>query len=108
MKILIGVGLTVALVTGIFVKGAASPGIALAVAESTSTITTAAVVSSVAPAPNSMSTGADDPIILTVSEPLDASTFDSGAFSVFGRWSGVARGRGDARGGWHADPLRAR
>lgn len=93
MKILIGVGLTVALVTGIFVRGAASPGIALAVAESTSTITTAAVVSSVAPAPNSMSTGADDPIILTVSEPLDAATFDSRAFSVFGRWSGVASGR---------------
>ena len=93
MKTMIGVVVTVALVTGAFIRGAASPGIALEVDGSTVPLTTAAVVSSVTPAPNSMTGGAEDPIVLTLTEALDASTFDAGAFSVFGRWSGVASGR---------------
>ena len=85
MKTLIGVVVSVALVLTVF--------IVLGEGESTSPLTTAEAVISVAPAPNSTSVGTDDPILLTVAEPLDASTFDPGAFSVFGRWSGVASGR---------------
>ena len=93
MKTLLGVALSVALVTGAFVKGDASPGIALAEGEPPPPLTTAALVSSVVPAANSASAGAADPIVLTVTAPLDASTFDPGALAVFGRWSGVAKGR---------------
>ena len=80
MKTMIGVVLTVALVTGLLTRGAGSPGSTLVAGEVTSLLTTAELVSSVAPTPNSMSAGTKDPIVLTVSEPLDASTFDSGAF----------------------------
>ncbi len=93
MKMLIGAVFAAALVTVVFVRGDVSPGIALGVDESTLPLTTAAVVGSVVPAPHSVSGSAADPIVLTLTEPLDASSFDSRSFSVFGRWSGVASGR---------------
>ena len=93
MKTLFGVALSVALVTVVFIKGAASPGVVLAEGENTPPLTTAALVSSVVPAPHSASAGAEDPIVLTVSERLDASSFDPKALAVWGRWSGVAKGR---------------
>ena len=93
MKTMFGVVLSVGLLAAVFIKGAASPGIALAIGEVTAPATTAALVSSVIATPNSASGGAEDPILLTLSEALDASAFEPSAFSVFGRWSGVARGR---------------
>ncbi len=93
MKTLFGFVLSVALVTAVFIKGPASPGIVLAEGEPAAPLTTAALVSSVSPAAHSASTGAEDPIVLTVSEPLDAATFDPKALAVWGRWSGVANGR---------------
>ena len=93
MKTLIGVLLAAAVVTVVFARGDASPPIAAGVDASTLPATTAALVGSAQPAPNSTSGGTADPIVLTLTEPLDGSSFDAGSFSVFGRWSGVASGR---------------
>jgi hypothetical protein len=93
VKMMLGVVLSAVLLTGVFIRGAASPDTALAEGGLGFSLTTAALVSSVVPAPNSASGGAEDPIVLTLSEALDASSFNAESFSVFGRWSGVASGR---------------
>ncbi len=44
------------------------------------------------PSPNSLGAASASPIELVLTEPLDPTSFDSEALSVFGRWSGVRAG----------------
>jgi FG-GAP-like repeat/Bacterial Ig-like domain len=49
-------------------------------------------VTGVVPTPNSLGAGASDAIVVGLTAPLDPTSFDPAALSVYGRWSGVAEG----------------
>jgi len=51
------------------------------------------IVASVSPAPNSAVAGPDTELVLELTTPIDAETWDDSALDVFGRWSGVVQGR---------------
>ncbi|MEN8377123.1 MAG: VCBS repeat-containing protein, partial [Gemmatimonadota bacterium] len=56
-------------------------------------------VSAVSPAPNVVGAGRADPLELTLTQPLSVEDFRPASLSVFGRWSGVARGEVTLEGG---------
>lgn len=53
---------------------------------------TRTLVTATFPLPNSAAAGIDTELALDLAFPIDESDFDAEALSVFGRWSGVARG----------------
>ena len=55
-------------------------------------VSSAAPISLVSPAPNSIVATPESPVELVLSEALDPAGFDPEALTVFGRWSGVMAG----------------
>jgi FG-GAP-like repeat len=83
-------------------RGVASDGKGPASAPTAAQLQTPTLsISGAVPAPNSLGAEPSGAILLTLTDRLDSETFDPGALSVFGRWSGVSAGSVTLDSGGH-------